>query len=819
MEHYHMATSKSSGFPLAAALALGMLGSVLGHAKEQKTEPNAGQTALSDAPESPLPKGAVLRLGSLRLNQGAPVTSIAWLGDGKRLISGSAPPDEGIRVWDAFTGNEMRQLLKSRQGVRRLALSSDGKVAGATDLGGAILIWEPATGKVLLRDNDDAFQSVALAADGKSFAVIKGRGVACLIEISTAKTLQTFGTDAYQLDLSPDGKTLATASRQGGLHLWDVAKGKLLHSLGQTKQTNRVQSLRFAPDGKVLATGGQDKLIHLWDTTTGKEVGLLKGHLSIISDLSWSPDGETLASSSVDGTVRLWDVAKNQERLRFTGHQGQVLSVAFAPDGKRVASGGVDNRVRIWDAETGKEVVTHDGHSGFVASLALLQNNNALLTAAEDATIRLWDLTSGKCTGQFPAPHTRPKTVAVAPDGKLMATGTEDGSVQLFELPAGKLLRTWPAHRGAVLSVAFSPDGKTLVSSCRNVMSKTILWDVATGDQVQQLKSAAEQMFALAFSPDGKLLCTGSGKGILRVWDVATGTEIGRLPGHNSLIERIVFAPDGKLVVSVSHDGTARVWNLAAGKQVRLVDDLEAGYAVALSADGRTVATGEGRGVRLWEVATGKLRATIEGHRGPVASLQFLPGGRTLLSGSQDTTVLAWDLSARAKAGVAAEDSAAEWKHLQGDDVQRSYRALWTLAARPKDALAKLQKELEPVAKVDPKMMDQWIADLNDKKFDVRQKAMAELKKAGEPAWLALQKVLDKQQTLELETRVRQLLGDQDDPVPLPDRLRLMRALELLELIDSPATRDLLQRLANGAPGAWLTTEAQMILARLKARS
>jgi tricorn protease-like protein len=409
--------------------------------------------------------------------------------------------------------------------------------------------------------------------------------------------------------------------------------------------------------------------------------------------------------------------------------------------------------------------------------------------------------------------------VAVSPDGKVLATGTVDGTVQFFELPAGKLTRTIAAHRGAVTSVAFSPDGKWLVSSCRNIMSKAIVWDVATGEQAHQLQSAAEQMFALAFSPDGKVLCTGSGKGILRVWDAAEGTEIGRLAGHNTVIERIVFSPDGKFVVSVSHDGTARVWNLAAGKQVRLLDELDSGYAVALSADGRTLATGEERAIRLWELATGKVRAIIEGHRGPVAALQFLPDGKALLSGSQDTTVLVWDLAARGNAALAADKLAAEWKHLQGDDVERSYHALWTLAARPKEALAQLQKELEPVARVDPKVIDQWIADLDDKKFDVRQKATAELKKAGEPAWPALQKVLDTQPPLELQTRIRQLLGNQDDPVPLPDRLRLMRALELLELIDSPPTRELLQRLAEGAPGAWLTAEAKLILTRLKARS
>jgi len=234
---------------LAAALVLGALGSVMGHGQAQKTEPKPGQPTLTDALGDPLPAGAVLRLGSLRLNQCTPVYAIAWFGDGKRLISAGYNPVEQIRQWDAVTGNEIAQLLKQEHGIRQLVLSSDGKIAGATDFATLFFVWEPATGKVLLKVYGIfPNSSVALAADGKSFAVIKGKmGVAYVQGIGTAEPLKTFGDDAYQLDLSPDGKTLATANRQKGIHLWEVATGKLLNTL---EQEGKIRCLRFAADGK-----------------------------------------------------------------------------------------------------------------------------------------------------------------------------------------------------------------------------------------------------------------------------------------------------------------------------------------------------------------------------------------------------------------------------------------------------------------------------------------------------------------------------------------------------------------------------------------
>src|SRR5437868_5192687 len=77
-----------------------------------------------------------------------------------------------------------------------------------------------------------------------------------------------------------------------------------------------VRSVSFSPDGKTLASASEDRTVKLWDAATRKELATLKGHASSVLSVSWSPDGKTLASGSSDKTIKLWDVATGMEKAR-----------------------------------------------------------------------------------------------------------------------------------------------------------------------------------------------------------------------------------------------------------------------------------------------------------------------------------------------------------------------------------------------------------------------------------------------------------------------------------------------------------------------
>src|SRR2546423_93079 len=84
----------------------------------------------------------------------------------------------------------------------------------------------------------------------------------------------------YSVAFSPDGRMVASGSRDQTVKLWDVARGKDAATL--EGHTDRVKSVRFSPDGKALASGGWDRTVKLWDVAAGKNTATLEGHIGTI---------------------------------------------------------------------------------------------------------------------------------------------------------------------------------------------------------------------------------------------------------------------------------------------------------------------------------------------------------------------------------------------------------------------------------------------------------------------------------------------------------------------------------------------------------
>src|SRR5215217_1856087 len=236
------------------------------------------------------------------------------------------------------------------------------------------------------------------------------------------------------VDFSPDGELLATASDDYTVRLWDVPSGKP-HGEPLKGQTKGVRSVTFSPDSKVLASAGYDGTVRLWDVPSGKPHGEpLTGHTKQLTDIAFSPDGKVLASSSTDKTVRLWDVASGKpDGEPLTGHTKGVNEVAFSPDGKLLATASADKTVRLWDVATGKphgEPLT--GHTKWVNDVEFSPDGELLASASGDKTVRLWDVASGNPHGEPLKGYTVGlNAMAFSPDGKLLATAS------------GKNVRLW----------------------------------------------------------------------------------------------------------------------------------------------------------------------------------------------------------------------------------------------------------------------------------------------------------------------------------------------------------------------------------------
>ena len=433
-------------------------------------------------------------------------------------------------------------------------------------------------------------------------------------------------------------------------HLWGLCHARHLATLRGHRQY--ILGMAFAPDGKTLASSSEDGTIRLWDVPSRQERAVLKPQ-SWINGIAFTPDGKTLASGSEDRSVRLWDVASGQLRAQLAGHASWVQSLAVSPDGRMLASGADGGVVKLWDLPNGHDRATLTGHKGWLLSLAFSPDNSTLAVVSdwgpETGYVRLWDVTRDP-----PALKRRisigTMTVAWSPDGKTLATSDFE-KIRLWDAATGEGLGSLSGHFSQVMSAAWL-DGGRLVSCSED---RTIrLWPLQTNEvgrtTSQILGAHLDAATCLAISRDGTTLASGGNDGSLELWNLNTTREqaearftsvfrFGSRSNASDDLKSLLLSPNGSTLFLVTDHGT-KFRNVVAG-----FDDAELPQARgrgALSLDGRLLATGDKEGtVKLWEVASGRLLASVQAHpKGAssigVRALAFSKDGRTLATGGYE---------------------------------------------------------------------------------------------------------------------------------------------------------------------------------------
>ncbi|RSS64176.1 hypothetical protein EF912_02175 [Streptomyces sp. WAC07061] len=448
---------------------------------------------------------------------------------------------------------------------------------------------------------------------------------------------------------SPDGRTVASASSDQTVRLWDAHTGKPGAVL--RGHTDQVWAVAFSPDGRTLASGGVDGTVRLWDARTGAPLRTLADNAKAVMSVAFSPDGRTLASGGEDAGVHLWDLGSGQSRADLEGHDGTVRSVVFSPDGRLVATGGIDHDVRVWDAVTGELRTGPLEHSGEVHAVAFSPDSRTLAATTDaDSGVRLWDAASGKESREPLVGYDNiSESLAFSPDGRTLATGTQDGAAVLRDVAGDTILSVLTGHTDTVWSVAFSPDGRTLASGSDATVR---MWDVAAGANQETLTGHTDAVWSVAFNPKGRGLATGSVDGTVRLWDVAKRTSQTPLKAAGP-VRGMAFSPDGQILATGSLDGHAELWDLRGHRRRTILPQHEGSVeAVAFSPDGRVVATGDGTTVRQWDPDTGKETREPLAASNSVSAVAYSPDGRTLVVADTDNVVHAYDAASGAPGAV-----------------------------------------------------------------------------------------------------------------------------------------------------------------------
>ena len=148
-------------------------------------------------------------------------------------------------------------------------------------------------------------------------------------------------------------------------------------------------AVTFSPDGRSLASASADSSVRIWDWTTGHEPRVLTpAHTGRINGVAFSRDGKLLASGSWDRSIKVWDGATWTLEDDLPDPTGGVLCVAFGND-RRLAWGSTDSTVKVWDGP-GTETHVLRGHTSWVQAVAFSSDGEWIASASLDGTVKIW---------------------------------------------------------------------------------------------------------------------------------------------------------------------------------------------------------------------------------------------------------------------------------------------------------------------------------------------------------------------------------------------------------------------------------------------
>jgi WD40 repeat protein len=479
--------------------------------------------------------------------------------------------------------------------------------------------------------------------------------------------------------ISWDGATLATASADMTVKLWDIHTHDLKLIKTFRHNPTGVGAVALSRDGKMLAAGLFNKTIRLWDLDKDIPLTTYAGFSESVFSPAFSPDGKVLIAYD-DKTLTQHNTSPPYEKLDEVLTNEKIGCVSFSADGKKLVAGVSANKIRIMDWPDWRNVRPLDA-PGTTASSACphsLSADNETLVTLHDGKVFVLDVRSWSTLGSF-NPGGWLWDLAVTPDGKRIAV-IDSAGVKLWDVRGVQNQATIYTDN-SVDQIAFTSSGKMLATRgdngvnlwdtqtlkqlprpnetnwfTTNVMAVSgtgrlatghkdgtmKLWDMQTREPSLML-NACKEILSLSFAPDEQTIAAGCENGNVELWDTTRGQQLKTLAGHAGPVRSVVFSAEGKLA-SGSDDKTVRVWEPATGRQLWVGTSHQEGVtALAFSADGKKLASAsKDKTVKLWQVSAGNELLTLTGQKFEVSAVAFAPDGKTLATGG-DKLVKLWD--------------------------------------------------------------------------------------------------------------------------------------------------------------------------------
>jgi WD40 repeat protein len=234
--------------------------------------------------------------------------------------------------------------------------------------------------------------------------------------------------------------------------------------------------------------------------------------------------------------------------------------------------------------------------------------------------------------------------VVLSHDGTTLASGAGDHSLCVWSMGHEQPVFQIPACRNSISAVCIHPNNQQL--AIVGFTQKIEIVNASTGQTADELDGPSADIRTVAFSPQGDRMAAAGRNGTIRVWNISQGSKFQDIPTDGRRIRALAFSPDGSRIAAGGNSPNISMFDAATGAEIMKLATRPAKVYSLTFLDSQHLATGgTDNRISVWDLDSKAADSQLVGHSGTVAALACDSTGKTLVSGSYDTTIRIWNMT------------------------------------------------------------------------------------------------------------------------------------------------------------------------------